>query len=117
MGELRRLIFWVVVLTFLGGVGTGAWVGTLMAAPERTEFTIDRRVSDFQRYFELSASQVRRLRQVIAEHDARVRDIRAELSDEQFLRQLQTEQESRERIRGILTEEQQREYDKLLRRD
>ena len=74
-------------------------------------------MSDFQRYFELSASQVRRLRQVFAEHDARVRAIRDELSGEQFRRQLQTEEESRERIRGVLTPEQQREYDKLLRRD
>ena len=60
---------------------------------------------------------MRRLRQVIAEHDVRVSNIRAELSDEQFRRQLETEEASRQRIRGLLTEEQQREYDKLLRRD
>ena len=51
MGELRRLILWVVGLTFLGGVGTGAWVGTLMAAPAKPGFSIDRRVSDVQRCF------------------------------------------------------------------
>jgi hypothetical protein len=117
MGELRRLILWVVGLTFLGGVGTGAWIGTLMAAPDRPEFSIDRRVSDFQRHFELNPSQVRRLRQVLAEHDGRVRAIREELSGEQFRRQLETEEQSRRRIRELLTEEQRREYDKLLRRD
>jgi hypothetical protein len=114
MHELKRIFLLVLVLTFVGGLGMGAWVGTLVASPEPLPPSLDERTNDFQRVFDdLTPSQIRRLRAVLAEHDAGVAKIRGQLSEEQFRRKVEAERLSRERIREILTEPQRAKYDKL----
>jgi hypothetical protein len=86
MRQLKRLFLIVAGLTFVGGIGTGAWIGTLLAAPPKPAAKLDRRVQDFEHYFpDLDATQKRQLREA-----------------------------SRKRIRLILTDPQRTEYDKLV---
>jgi hypothetical protein len=118
MREFKGLLIAALVLTFLGGMGAGAWVRSLAAAPEVVRpGSVDRRLDDFQQAFpDLSASQMRQLRTVLLRHDDAVRKIRERLSAEQFREKLASEAASREEIRGILTETQRVEYDKRTRR-
>jgi hypothetical protein len=113
MRQLKRLLLIVLGLTFLGGLGTGAWIGTLLAAPPRPAARLDRRVDDFKRHFDLDATQERQLRTVLADYDHRKDQIKNTLTPEQ-LRQIHAlEEASRKRIRLLLTEAQRMEYDKL----
>ena len=114
MRELKRLFIAVLALTFIAGVGTGAWVGTLTAGTGSGS-TEDRRVEDFQAHFDLTKSQIRRLRATIATYDATVKGIRSETTREQFQRILKVQHESRTAIRDLLTDAQKAEYDKLLK--
>ncbi|MHC4548340.1 MAG: hypothetical protein ACYTEZ_06135 [Planctomycetota bacterium] len=116
MRQLKRLFLLVLGLTFVGGLGTGAWVGSLVAAQPVRETPLDRRVDDFERHFDLDATQIRQLRTILAEHDHRKARIQQEVSAEQFMKTRALEQESRDKIRVILTEEQRGEYDKLVGR-
>ena len=116
MRELKRLFLLVLVLTFLGGIGTGAWIGSLTAAPEAEVRHDDDRVAAFEERLSLDATQVRQLRVILAEHDGKIRNIRQQITKEQFRRKLAQEELSRARIREILTQEQRREYDNLLGR-
>lgn len=112
MRELKRLFLLVLVLTFLGGVGTGAWIGTIAAAPPQVHPTLDDRVQDFEVFFgDLDGKQVRVLREIIAEHDTAVARIKQRLSKEQFEDIRRAEDASRERIRAILTGPQRDKYD------
>ncbi len=115
MKDLRRLLLWSRVCTFLGGLGLGAWVGTLAAATPEKSRPIDRRIRDFQQSFTLNPSQVRQLRALLHEHDAGRESIMDEVSVEQWKRIRQLEQRSRKRLRSeVLTEEQRMEWDKLF---
>ncbi|MHC4816747.1 MAG: hypothetical protein ACYTF8_01630, partial [Planctomycetota bacterium] len=113
MHQLKRLFLIVLGLTFVGGLGTGAWIGTLLAAPPRQGAKLDRRVQDFKLYFDLDATQERQLRTVLADYDHKKDQIKNTLTPEQ-LRQIRSlEETSRKRIRLILAEPQRTEYDKL----
>ncbi|MHC4223229.1 MAG: hypothetical protein ACYSX0_04695 [Planctomycetota bacterium] len=113
MRELKRLFLLVLVLTFFGGVGTGAWIGTIVAAPSTPRPSLDDRVQDFETFFgNLDGRQTRVLREIIAEHDTAVARIRQRLSKEQFEDIRRSEDASRERIRAILTPQQRDKYDK-----
>ncbi len=114
MRQLKQLLFIVLVLTFVGGVGTGAWIGTLLAAPPRAAARLDRRVDDFRQHFDLDATQQRQLRTVLADYDRKKEQIKATLTPEQLRRIRTLEESSRERIRLLLTEPQRTEYDKLV---
>jgi hypothetical protein len=117
MRELKRLIIAVLALTFLGGVGTGAFIGTLTAASKDRAQSLGDRVQDFKQHFpDLTSSQERQLRTVIHEHDEKIRAIRRRLSAKQFREQLAEEEAARARIRQVLTERQRAEYDKLIGR-
>ena len=116
MRELKRLLLIVLGLTFLGGVGTGAWIGSLSAGPETEISTTDGRVAEFERRLGLDATQVRLLRVILAEHDNRIDTIHRQVTSEQFRRKLGQEELSRNKIRRILTGQQREEYDKLLGR-
>jgi hypothetical protein len=116
MREFKRLFLSVLFLTFLGGLGVGAWIGALSAAqPRAAAPTVDRRVEDWKRYFALDASQERRLRAALSRYDHAVERIRNEVSAEQARQLVQLRESSRDEIRDILTDEQKREYD--ARRD
>ena len=112
MRQLKALLLAALALVFVAGVGTGAWIGSLAAATQGP--TLDRRVRDFTKVYDLSPTQVRQLREVLHDHDQRKERIR-QPSPEQFQELLALEAESRGRIRQILTEEQQREYDRRAR--
>jgi len=114
MHQLKRLLLVVLGLTFVGGLGTGAWIGTLLAAPPKKAARLDRRVNDFKAHFDLDATQERQLRTVLADYDHRKDQIKDTITPEQ-LRQIRSlEETSRKRIRLILTEPQRTEYDKLV---
>jgi len=119
MRELRRLFLLVLVLTFIGGIGTGAWIGSLRAAPQiRTTDTLDRRINDWKLAFpDLTASQVRRLREILARYDAQVDQIRREVSAEQFQRIDSLLEQSRGEVRLVLEPEQRARYDALVKPD
>lgn len=114
MRQLKQLLFVVLVLTFVGGIGTGAWIGTLLAAPPKPAARLDRRVDDFLKHFDLDATQQRQLRTVLADYDRKKDQIKATLTPEQLRRIRTLEESSRERIRLLLTRSQRREYDKLV---
>jgi hypothetical protein len=113
MRELKRLFLLVLIFTFIGGVGTGAWIGTIVAAPPTVRRSLDDRVRDFETFFgDLDGKQTRVLREIIAEHDTAVARIRQRLSKEQFEDIRRSEDASRERIRTILSPQQRYKYDK-----
>ena len=116
MRELKRLLLIVLGLTFLGGVGTGAWIGSLTAGPDAVISTIDDRVAAFEQRLSLDATQVRQLGLILAEHDTRIHSIQQQVTKEQFRRKLAQETLSRDRIRKILRGPQLEEYDKLFGR-
>ena len=117
MRELKRLMLIVLALTFLGGIGTGAWIGSLTAAtPDSNVMSTDDRVDAFEKRLSLDATQIRKLRMILATHDGRIRNIQQAVTKEQFQRKRTQEEQSRNEIRKILREDQREEYDKLLGR-
>lgn len=110
MRQLKTLLIAALALVFVAGVGTGAWIGSLLAATQGPP-TVDRRVRDFTGVFDLSPTQVRQLREVLYDHDHGKERIR-QMTAEQFQELRALEAESRGRIRQLLTEEQRREYDR-----
>jgi len=116
MRDLKRMLFAALLLTFLGGIGLGAWVGSLAAAPPAPVARVDDRVEQFEKRLTLDATQMRQLRTILDEYDRRIRAIRREVSASQMRRTLAEEERSRGRIRAILEPGQQLDYDKLLGR-
>ena len=114
MRQLKRLFLIVLGLTFVGGLGTGAWIGTVLAAPPKQAARLDRRVQDFKRHFDLDATQERQLRMVLADYDHKKDQIKGTLTPEQLGRIRTLEEASRKRIRLILADPQRMEYDKLV---
>ncbi len=110
MRQLKTLLLAALALVFVAGMGTGAWIGSLAAAP-RAPRSLDPRVHDFTRFFDLSPTQVRQLSEVLYDHDQRKERIR-QPTPEQFQELRALEAESRQRIRQLLTEEQRLEYDR-----
>jgi Spy/CpxP family protein refolding chaperone len=108
MRQLKALILTALALVFVAGVGTGAWIGSLAAASKGPR-SVDRRVRDFQRVFDLSPTQLRQVREILYDHDRRKEAIPRRTPE-----QLALEAESRDRIRLILTDEQRREYDRRV---
>jgi hypothetical protein len=106
MRQLKALLLAAMALVFVAGVGTGAWIGTLAAAP-RAPRSLDRRVEDFRRMLGLSPTQARQVREILADHDRKREEMRRPTPE-----QLALETGTRARIRTILTEEQRREYDR-----
>jgi hypothetical protein len=112
MRQLKILLLAALLLVFVAGVGTGAWIGTLAAATKGPP-SVDRRVRDFQRFLDLSPTQVRQLREILHDFDRNCRKV-MEPTAEQFQARLALQAESRGRIRGILSETQLLEYDRRV---
>jgi len=110
MRQLKALLIAALALVFVAGAGTGAWIGSLAAAT-RGPRSVDRRVEDFKAAYDLSPTQVRQLREILYDHDAKKKRI-SQPTPEQFQELLALETESRGKIRHILTEEQLMEYDR-----
>jgi len=115
MRNFKFLLLAVMGLTFLGGVGTGAWIGTLAAQSERPQTVVDRRVQEFTAYYDLSPVQARQLRTILVQYDRSKEDVR-QLTPEQFRELRELEEATRRRIRDLLDPAQQKDYDKLNQR-
>ena len=112
MRDIRNLFLSVILLTFVGGVGVGAWLGSLRAAPAQPQKrSVERRMEDWKQVFELDASQERRLRAALNYYEMQRDRIRQEVSSEQFVRVHRLQEECREKVREILTPEQRALYD------
>ena len=118
MRDLRNLFLAVILLTFVGGVGIGAWFGSLRAAPAQAQLGgVERRMEDWKRVFDLDASQERRLRAALHYYEIERDRIRQEVTSEQYLRVRRLQEQCREKVREILTPEQRIRYDARLRPD
>jgi len=92
-----------ILLAFVAGVGAGAWVSDLRAAPARpTSVSIERRVQSWTEKHEMTPSQQRRLRDVLLRYDADRRRILSELSKDEWARLNQLRTDSRKDIDRIL---------------
>ncbi|MHC4958973.1 MAG: hypothetical protein ACYTGN_11420 [Planctomycetota bacterium] len=117
MGSLKRMVLLALAFAFIGGLGTGAWIGTLTAAPVNSgDPTIDDRVGEFERALDLDATQLRQLRSVLDAHDKAIDEIHRDITTEQFRRKLATEERTRRLIRALLRPGQEAEYDKRIGR-
>ena len=117
MRELKKLLLCALVLVYLGGIGTGAWIGSLAAAPGTPHVDTDRRVQAFVNTFGLTESQTRQLRTIIAQHGKANRTIEQQINETQLRQKLVLEAETRDRIRNEVMDDSQRvEYDKLRAR-
>ena len=116
MREVKRLILAVMALTFLAGVGTGTWIQSLRAASDEPVASVDRRVQDFERHFELTARQERVLRGILHDYDRTAAQIKSEITGEQMRKLNDLQEASRDRIRLMLEGPQRAEYDRLIGR-
>jgi gas vesicle protein len=105
MRQLKALILASLALVFVAGVGTGAWIGSLAAATPAP--TLDRRVRDFTKVYDLSPTQVRQLREILYDHDQKKKRLQQPTPEQKAL-----EAETRGHIRQMLTEEQLVQYDR-----
>lgn len=113
MRQLKALLLAALLLVFVAGVGTGAWIGSLAAAAPGPR-DVDRRVRDYQRFLDLSPTQLRQLREILHEHDKQQEERIREMTAEQRREIWALANEYRGRVRQILTEEQRAEYDRRV---
>lgn len=111
MRELARLLWIVMGLTFLGGLGLGAFVGGLVAAGPEGGPGTDRRMKDFERMLDLDAAQARRVREVLIRHDREVDEVRRRLSSEQQRDIQRIHDRDRAAILDLLSPEQRKIYE------
>ncbi|MGQ0614527.1 MAG: hypothetical protein ACT4PV_12400, partial [Planctomycetaceae bacterium] len=70
-------------VTFVGAAGVGVYVGTLAGGAPPPPPDLDRRVEDFRRAYGLDPVQSRRVRELLAEHDREVAEVRTRITGEQ----------------------------------
>ena len=105
MRGLKGAVCLALVLAFCAGVGAGAWLGDLRAAPDEPRtVSIDKRVEAWSKAHDLTKSQERQIRDVLLRYDADRRNIRSEMSKDQWARVHKLRLESREKIDRILRE-------------
>jgi hypothetical protein len=115
MDSLKRMVLLALVFAFVGGVGAGAWIGSLAAAPAAASgASIDDRVDAFEQALGLDPTQLRQLRGILDAHDKAVDEIHHDITGEQLRRKRAAETRTRKLIRALLRPDQQAEYDKLL---
>jgi len=112
MSSFKRLFLTVLGLTFIGGLGTGAFVGTLLASPKVEVQREDRRIDDFREILDVDDLQVERLRHIFARHQIELSGLRRTIQQENGLRYNEVHELCRQRIREILTDEQRTLYDR-----
>ena len=104
MREFKALILTCVALAFIGGVGLGAWVGTLRAATPQPARSLDRRMTDWTTRYDLTRSQSRRIRGVLVRYDREKSQILSELDAEHWKRIYKLREISHVEIDKILVE-------------
>jgi len=113
MRGLKALFLATLGLTFLAGLGAGAWLGGLRAAaPAEAVPSIQTRVRDWNETFSLDRSQERRLQAILVYYDEESARIYRDLDAERFRQLHQLREECRVKLREMLTPEQQAEYDR-----
>ncbi|MEM8885313.1 MAG: hypothetical protein AAGD14_14690 [Planctomycetota bacterium] len=106
MAGLKRTIAAALLLAFVAGLGAGAWMSDLRAAPRKAATpSADRRADAFQEKYDLTASQRRRVRDIIVRYDQKRRSILTELDSERWQRIERLAAVSRQAIDEILREE------------
>ena len=111
MSSFKRLFLTVLGLTFIGGLGTGAFVGTLLASPKVEVRPEDRRIDDFREILDVDDLQVERLRGIFDRHQIDLSGLRRTIQQENGRRYDEVHELCRQRIREILTDEQRALYD------
>ena len=104
MREFKALVLGAVALAFVAGIGAGAWIGNLRAAPAANRISVDRRLEDWNNRYHLTPSQQRRVRAVLVRYDGGRDRIYSELNAEQWRRLNLLRKKSREEIDRILEE-------------
>ena len=84
MREFKAAILLALVLAFVGGLGAGAWIGSLRAAPQTPRRSVDRRLESWKERYELTPSQERRLREVLIRYDKGRDRVRAQMDAERW---------------------------------
>ena len=79
MHGLKGPILLALLLAFIGGVGAGAWIGSLRAAPLVPLRSVDRRLESWKERYDLTPSKERRLREVLIRYDKGRDGVRAQL--------------------------------------
>ena len=105
MGGIKRTVFFALLLAFVAGIGAGAWVSDLRAAPDAPANSIERRVEAWRDRYDLTTSQVRRLRDVLLRYDAGSKRVLTELDTERWRRIKRLESDARKDIDRILGKE------------
>jgi len=103
MREFKTLVIGAVVLAFVGGMGAGAWIGSLRAATLLRP-SVDRRLQDWTERYDLSPSQERRVRAVLVRYDGGRDRIYSEISSEQWRRLNRLRDKSQQELDKILQE-------------
>ncbi|MEE8104722.1 MAG: hypothetical protein V3T86_04210 [Planctomycetota bacterium] len=111
MNGFKKLLLTVLGLTFIGGLGTGAFVGTLLASSKVVAQPEDRRIDDFREILDVDELQVERLRRIFARHQIELTGLRRTIQQENGRRYNEVHELCRQRIREILTDEQRALYD------
>ena len=102
MREFKTLVLVAVLLAFIGGVGAGAWIGSLRAAPATNPPSVERRMKAWKERYNLTPSEQRQLRAVLVRYDSGRDGIYSELSSEQWRRLNELREKSQREIDEIL---------------
>ncbi len=104
MREFKALIITCVALAFIGGVGLGTWVGSLRAASPPATRSLERRMTEWTTRYDLTPSQARLIRGVLAGYDGEKSKIQSELDAEHWKRIYKLRDISLHKIDKILAE-------------
>ncbi|MHC4953159.1 MAG: hypothetical protein ACYTGZ_04660 [Planctomycetota bacterium] len=104
MREFKAAILLALVLAFVGGLGAGAWIGSLRAAPQTPRRSVDRRLESWKERYELTPSQERRLREVLIRYDKGRDRVRAQMDAERWTHVDKLRRKAHDDIQEILHE-------------
>ena len=106
MSDVKRTVLFALLLAFVGGIGAGAWVSDLRAAPNTVQPSIERRVEAWRAKYDLTPSQVRQVRDVLLRYDAGSTRIRNEMDSERWRRIQKLRTDANKDIDRILGKEE-----------
>jgi hypothetical protein len=105
MREFKTLVLAAVALAFVAGIGAGSWISDLRAATTPSHPSVERRLENWNKRYNLTPSQQRRIRSVLVRYDAGRDRIFSEISAEQWQRLNRNLADSQREIDEILQEQ------------